>query len=330
MPASRCADRAKDRASAAGEAVTIVCRDGVKLGGHLWPALDGRPTGTIVINPATGVLARYYHRYARFLASHGFDVVTYDYRGIGDSRPERLKGCSYRWRDWGELDFDAVLRFTELHRRAGPLLVVGHSVGGFLPGLAESAPRIDRMLTVGAQYAWWGDYAPRQRLRLFLKWHLAMPAATALCGYFPGRRLGWLEDLPAGVAHEWSFRGPRFECSHPRRERQAVLARMAAVTAPILAVAVSDDELGTVPAIRRTLAYYTRAPREAVLLRPSDYDRERIGHFNLFHDSHAAGFWTDTLRWLKDGINPWPTHVVGTSLPGKELPPPVPLRRHRD
>ncbi len=257
-----------------------------------------------------GVPARYYHRYARFLASYGFDVLTYDYRGIGASRPDRLERCGYRWRDWGELDFDAAIRFARERRTSGPLIVVGHSVGGFLPGLAEAAPLIDRMLTVGAQYAWWGDYAPRQRLALFLKWHLAMPATTAFCGYFPGRRLGWLEDLPAGVANEWSFRGPRFERSHPRDERQAVLKRMAAVTAPILAVVISDDELGTLPAIRRTLGYYTHALRTAVLIKPTDYGRQAIGHFNLFHDSHAAGFWTDTLQWLTDGRNPWPGHVV--------------------
>src|SRR5690606_17626391 len=105
-------------------------------------------------------------------------------------------------------------------------------------------------------------------------------------------------------------RGPRFERSHPRAERRRVLARMATVTAPILAVAVSDDELGTVKAIRRTLGYYVGADRTAVLLRPADYGRDAIGHFNLFHDSHAAGFWLDTLIWLRDGCNPWPDHQV--------------------
>ncbi|WP_229729352.1 alpha/beta hydrolase family protein [Agaricicola taiwanensis] len=264
----------------------------------------------MIINPATGVLASYYHRYARFLAHHGFDVLTYDYRGIGLSRPERLRGCGYRWRDWGEQDFDAALRYMREHRPHAPLTVVGHSVGGFLPGLAGSAPLIDRMLTVGAQYAWWRDYAPHRRLALFLKWHVAMPAATACLGYFPGRRLGWLEDLPAGVALEWSFRRSRFERSHPHAERQEALARMKALKAPILAVSVSDDELGTVPAVRRTLGYYTNAQRTMVLLQPVDYGRQAIGHFNLFHDSHASGFWSDTLHWLRDGRNPWPAHVI--------------------
>ena len=86
---------------------------------------------------------------------------------------------------------------------------------------------------------------------------------------------------------------------------------MAAVTAPILAVAMSDDELGTPAAIRRTLNYYTgSAERTAVLLRPSDYGRDTVGHFGLFHDSHASGFWLETLLWLRDGRNPWRGHVI--------------------
>ena len=85
---------------------------------------------------------------------------------------------------------------------------------------------------------------------------------------------------------------------------------MATVSAQVLAVSVCDDELGTPAAIRRTLEYYTGAERTSVLLQPSDYGREEIGHFGLFHDSHAAGFWLDTLMWLRDGRNRWPDHAI--------------------
>lgn len=293
-----------------GSPVVVTCRDGVRLGGHMWCAAGSQPIGNIIINPATGVPARYYHRYARFLAAHDFDVLTYDYRGIGLSRPDRLRGIDYRWKDWGERDFEAALLFLKQQGRGDRLVVVGHSVGGFLPGLARSSHLIDRMLTVGAQYAWWGDYASSRRLSLLLKWHVIMPVLTAVCGYFPGRRIGWLEDLPAGVANEWSFRGRRFERSHPAGERQAVLTRIAAVSAKVLVVCITDDEFGTKPAIRRTLGYYTGADRTIVVLRPADLGREAIGHFSLFHDSHAAGFWMGTLPWLRNGCNPWPGHVI--------------------
>jgi predicted alpha/beta hydrolase len=301
----------------AAESVKIACRDGVVLGGHLWKRSTGQTSGNVVINPATGVLARYYHHYARFLAEHGFDVLTYDYRGIGLSRPERLRGCGFRWRDWGQQDFDAALLFMRGRDSSAPLLVVGHSIGGFLPGLSEHADLIDRMLTVGAQYAYWRDYAPASRRPLFLKWHVAMPVLTALFGYFPGKRLGWLEDLPKGVANEWSFRGARMERSHPPEEREKVIRRFSAVTAPILAIAVSDDELGTPAAIRRGLGYYRNARVEEVLLRPVDIGYEAIGHFGLFHARHSAGFWLDTLLWLRDGINPWPRRTYDDKFPNR-------------
>lgn len=285
--------------------VRLTCRDGVVLGGHLWRTPNASPLGFVVVNAATGVLERYYHFYARFLADAGFDALTYDYRGIGLSRPPRLRGCRYRWRDWGEQDFEAAVGFAAEQRRGGKLLVVGHSIGGFLPGLAESCRLVDRMLTVGAQYAYWPDYAARHRMRLLLKWHVAMPAMTAVFGYFPGRRLGWLEDLPARVAYEWSFKRRRMELSYLPEVRAAVLGRFASFRGPILAVAMSDDEFGTRPAIERALGYYSNAPKAMVVLTPRDLGFESVGHFGLFHARHTAGFWADTVRWLGDGVNPW-------------------------
>lgn len=298
-----------------GERIEICCRDGVLLGGHLWRATGGRSSGSVVVNAATGVLASYYHRYARFLAGHGFDVLTYDYRGIGLSRPARLRGCGYRWRDWGEFDFEAALMFMYDRDPMQPLLVVGHSIGGFLPGLARNAGRIDRMLTIGAQYGYWRDYARTYRWRLFWKWHVVMPAMTAAFGYFPGRVLGWLEDLPAGVANEWSFRGARMERSHPASERQDVIGRFDAVRAPILAIGVTDDPIATASSVRRALGYYRNASTEQVMLKPCDLGFDAIGHFSLFHSRHAEGFWLDTVLWLRDAVNPWPRHGYPENFP---------------
>lgn len=292
-----------DEGQPAGRAVELVCGDGVRLGGHLWP-VAGTVRERVILNPATGVPARYYHRYARFLAENGLETLTYDYRGIGASRPPRLAGCGYRWRHWGEQDFEAALAFMA-GRREGPLLAVGHSIGGFLPGFAPSAPRLMRILTVGAQYAWWKDYAEGHRARLFLRWHLAMPLATVLCGYFPGKRLGWLEDLPAGVANEWSFRRARMERSYPAADRPSILARFAAVDDPILAVAPFDDEYAPPAAVRRALSYYSGAERSVAILQPQHLGATKAGHFALFHDRFRPTFWQDSLAWLLHGRNPW-------------------------
>jgi len=302
MPESK---RRQSEFAREAEVVSIHCRDGVKLHGHFWSGSDNGGNGSVVINPATGVAARYYHYYARFLAEHGFDVLTYDYRGIGLSRPDRLRGCGYRWRDWGEQDFDAALLFMESRRPGRALLVVGHSIGGFLPGVSAHAGDIIRMLAVGAQYGNPRDYAAAHRWRLFLKWHVIMPAASLLFGYFPGRRLGWLEDLPKDVSLDWAFqRG--WKDPHPESERTAAFNRFDSFRAPILSLTVSDDEIATVQAVRRGLSHYRNAEVEEVRLTPGDIGFPRVGHFDLFHARHATGFWLDTLLWLRDGTNPWP------------------------
>lgn len=278
------------------EPLTITCADGVAISGHFWrPA--GPTLAVVIVNSATGVLSSYYHRYAAFLADHGLSALTYDYRGIGASRPQRLRGCGHRWSDWGEFDFAAVLDEAGRREPGRPILVVGHSIGGFLPGMAPNADRIDRMVTVGAQFAWWGDYAPESRVSFLLKWHLAVPVLTSVFGYFPGRWLGWLEDLPAGVALEWAFRRRHAEANVRRELRPRMRERFARVTAPITAISVSDDPFGTARAVSRALDYYVGAPRQLVELRPSDLRVDSIGHFGLFHDRHQA-FWRRTLDWL--------------------------------
>lgn len=297
-----------DGVAGTAHALHVRCDDGVVLAAQLWRG--GPARSVVIINPATGVLARYYHRYAAFLAGHGHDVITYDYRGIGGSRPAALRGCGYRGSDWGTLDFAAVLEEAERLAQGRPIMVVGHSIGGFIPGLAPRMDRCAAMLTVGAQYAYWRDYARWARLSHCLKWHLAMPAITALLGYFPGRRIGWLEDLPAGVAFEWAFRGARMEQSLPRAERAEIIRRLAAFQGPLLAVTTSDDPFGTPAAIARGLSYYTGARRSLAVIEPADIGCERVGHFDLFHSRHRDTFWKSSARWLESGGRWWDIGII--------------------
>lgn len=281
--------------------ITLRAADGVALGGYVWRHPGPDPAGprpVVVINAATSVRCRYYARFAAYLHQQGFDVLTYDYRGIGESRPASLLGFEASWMDWGEKDFEAVLGYVDTHFPGQPVDVVAHSIGGFVTGLAPSARRVRRIFTMGAQYAYWRDYAAGQRLRMLAKWHVVMPLLAACLGYFPGRRLGWLEDTPRGVVRDWSLMGPRFE----RRGRaQHRVAAMAAVTAPILALSVTDDEFGTEAAVGRLLAYFTGSARTHLRLAPASLGLEAIGHFAFFHERFRDTLWPIALGWLSRG-----------------------------
>ncbi len=292
--------------------LSVRADDGYELGGFCWRHASGKAGRPVVIvNPATSVRCRYYGRFAAWLHRHGFDVLTYDYRGIGESRPASLRGFEAGWIDWGRLDFEAMLRHALEHFPGQPVHVVAHSVGGFLVGLAPSSDRIERVFTMGAQFAYWRDYDRRRLPGMLLKWHVVMPALTRAFGYFPGKRLDWLEDTPRGVVRDWTARHPRFEDTWrhgslvlDEAERRTLVERFAAVRAPTLALSVSDDEFGTVAAIERLLAYYRGSARTHLHLAPADIGLREIGHFAFFHNRFEHTLWKLPLDWLRHGRLP--------------------------
>lgn len=286
----------------------IKAADGAILGGFVWQSAAVGPAAVrpvVIINTATSVRCRYYSRFAQFMFQHGFDVITYDYRGIGESRPASLRGFPASWVEWGRLDFDAVVRWAAREFEGQPIDVVAHSIGGFVIGLAPSNHLIRRVFTMGAQYAYWRDYAPGTRLKMVLKWHVVMPLLTAGLGYFPGLRLGWMEDTPHGVVQDWSRSRPRFEDTRrgpaQRAERAAIVTQFRAMTAPILAFSVSDDPFGTIPAVERLLRYFTHSPRMHLRIRPDMIGVSEIGHFAFFHSRFEKTLWPIPLSWLQTG-----------------------------
>ncbi len=288
----------------------VEATDGYCIRGQYWrhPEASEQPRAVVIINPATSVCARYYARFAEYLFQYDLDAIIYDYRGIGESRPGTLRGFRASWLDWGHLDFDAVLRFANRSFAGQPIHVVAHSVGGFVIGLAPSNHLIQRIFTVGAQYAHWRDYAKGQRFKMIMKWHIVMPLLTVLFGYFPGKRLGWLEDTPKGVVRDWGRSQRKIEktCEHgylavEHADRQALVEQFRAVTAPTLAVGLSDDEFGTIEAIERLLAYFKNSPKTHLRLSPEMFGVSDIGHFAFFHSRFEHLLWHIPLEWLRTG-----------------------------
>lgn len=287
--------------------LTLHARDGAPLRGFVWAHGEPAPERPVVIvNAATSVRCRYYTRFADHLFAHGADVILYDYRGIGESRPASLRGFDASWADWGGLDFEAVLQHASAAFPGRPIDVVGHSFGGCAAGLAPSAPVIRRLVTVGAQYAYWRDYAPGERWRMVAKWHVAMPALAAVLGYVPAKRLGWMEDTPRGVARDWAASTPRLEHrpSGRRTWQSGPPPSFAAMKADVLAISLTDDPFGTIPATERLLGYFGGSRRTHLRIAPADIGVDTIGHFGFFHSRFEATLWPTALAWLQTGRLP--------------------------
>ncbi|HDR9258295.1 alpha/beta hydrolase family protein [Burkholderia vietnamiensis] len=295
------------------QAVTLTAADGYTLRAHVWRHRGGASAGrpVTVVNCATSVRCDYYFRFAAWLFAHGRDVLVYDYRGIGGSRPARLATLRANWLDWGRLDCEAALQYARDAFPGQPVDVVAHSIGGCVLGLAASNAAVRRVVTVGAQYAYWRDYRHQQRRRMWWKWHVAMPALAAVFGYVPAKRLGWMEDTPRGVALSWVRSQARFEDAYTRgplaetaASRAALPGRFARLSAPMLAIGLDDDAFGTIDAIERLTGYYTGSDVTHLRLAPHDIGVAEIGHFAFFHSRFADTLWPLALHWLQHGALP--------------------------
>lgn len=275
--------------------VTIPATDGLPIaatvfqsGGTAWASLAS----------AVGVQQRYYRRFAEYLASRGINVVTFDYRGIGDS-PETATGTGpATMRKWAERDLEAVLQWV---RSQGPSrqFHIGHSGGGQFFGLCPSNRHVEAMVTVASQSGYWKHW-PKHRLKMWMLWHFLLPVSTGLRGHFPAPWFGMGEPLPKGVALQWA----RW-CRHPDfivdDEGRPLRQHFLAYTGRARAIAITDDtRFAPRPAAEALMAFYEMAQAEVVDLAPADLRLEAIGHFGFFKPACKGG-WDHMVDWLLDG-----------------------------
>jgi predicted alpha/beta hydrolase len=264
---------------------------------HYAPVPAPEARASIVIGGAMGVRQSFYEPFARWLAEQGFSVWTFDYRGSGDSRAgASLRGFDADLFDWAR-DYEAVIDAAKAALPLQPLYLLGHSLGAQLPGLLQRPEQVDGLVSIAAGSGYWRENAPRLKRSILYFWFGLVPLATRLCGYFPGRRLRKVGDLPRGVILQW-----RRWCLDPRysvgAEGERAARSYSRVRFPVLALSMTDDELMTLAGTRSLLSFYDQAPHAIERIAPADVQASRIGHFGFFREQFSATLWPRTVDKL--------------------------------
>jgi predicted alpha/beta hydrolase len=299
--------------------VSFLVPDGTRLSGTWREPAAAR--ATVVLAGATAVPARAYARLAEALASSGLAVLTFDYRGVGASSAARLRQSRATMAEWGRLDLDGALALVAERQPGAPPLLLGHSVGGQLLGLAPHAEALRGALLVGAQSGYWRHWPGRARYRMWFHWHLLLPAISRALGYAPMAALGMGENLPAGVALQWARWGRHpehllSECSSRERERYVRLGF------PIRAYHFSDDTFAPREAVEQLLRFYPSAPTELVSRTPEELGVASLGHFGWLRPHYRETLWREMAEWLlalADAVSG--RAAVSASADNAQLPP---------
>ncbi|HEX3477722.1 MAG TPA: alpha/beta fold hydrolase [Kofleriaceae bacterium] len=278
----------------APHAVELRALDGEPLAGcHFAPRRAAR--GAALIVPAMGVPQAFYAPLATWLAEIGVHALTFDYRGTGRSSRRPLREVEADVVTWARLDTGAALRALQDRVPGAPLTWIGHSLGAQIIPFVPDHRELAQVITIAAGTGYWRDNVAAVRLKAWLMWHVATPLLTPLFGYFPGKRLHMVGDLPAGVTRQW-----RRWCLDPQytvgAEGPLVRELYARVTAPITSLSFTDDEIMSERNTESLHAFYVAAPTTMRRIAPQAVGMPRIGHFDFFRPASREPLWEAVLR----------------------------------
>lgn len=269
--------------------------DGAGLQGAVYHP-QGRRRRAVLVSGGLGIPQRFYAPFATWLAQQGHLVLTFDLRGIGASRrPEHrrsLRGLNADMLTWARQDFPAAVQALSDLVAGEPVVLIGHSLGVHHAAMtdARTQSRIDILVSVAAGSGYWRDWATRSRRLAPLMLHLAAPLLTPLLGYFPGKSLRMVGDLPGPAMRQWT----RW-CRHPGfawgAEPELVQPSLQAARFRIEAFSFTDDDAMTETCTRKLLAAMPNAPSNLTVVKPGDVSLTTIGHTGAFRRTGANALW---------------------------------------
>jgi predicted alpha/beta hydrolase len=260
------------------------------------PAADNVKAVVIICN-ALGVEQQFYHKFAQYLCDRHFNVITFDYRGMGGSKQVSFQGPLVL-ADWGRQDIDAVIRHAATLPGAQNIFLAGHSVGGQLFCLAQNAVNLKGAILVGASFPWWRRWPFPRNLLMYFFFHILIPVLGFGRKIFPSKFLGLSkQNMPAGLIATWAkwARNPDYVTA----EKFGLDTRLFETLAiPILIMGFDDDTYAPRKSIQRLQSALKSPDIQDRYIRAKDLHPNGIGHFGFFRASGRKDLWPDAVDWL--------------------------------
>lgn len=257
------------------------------------------PKAVIIIAGAMGAVQSFYARLAQWLAEQGYLVITFDYSGTGRSGGEQMRQSTVDLFTWAQ-DCEVVLQHAKSEYPDLPIIWLGNSVGGQLLGVMENTALIDQAITISSGNGYWRENTKSIQKQSLLLWYVMVPLSVPIAGYFPGKKLNVIGDLPKRVMWQW-----RRWCLNPEygvgAEGEWLRARYAEFAAPMTAFSFTDDEMLSAAAINTLHGFFKNAPQTHCVIAPEDIGVSRIGHLGFFREQFKTTLWENYLLPALEG-----------------------------
>jgi len=277
------------------ESFTVTASDGYVLGATRFHIPESASKAVVLISTASGVKQSVYFSFASFLATQGFMVLTYDYRGVGQSLHTDIRELDVLMSDWGKQDMTAMLAWIQDHYPEQKILLVTNSIGGVILGLSPLATSITAALMVAPPNLHW-RYGKTwlTKVTLLLMIYALVPIVGQLMKYLPMKPLGLGESLPKSAVFEWiqwAKQPDYLTVYNPENYYQDIQF-------PIRVYSLSDDGIASYAAVRNIVKFYSNADLEHIHLDPQSIQALQIGHIGFFKKTFQNTLWQEVYEWL--------------------------------
>ncbi|GFD81196.1 alpha/beta hydrolase [Tenacibaculum sp. Mcav3-52] len=258
---------------------------------------DEKNETVLIIASATGVKQEYYQNFSKYLSENGISVLTFDYCGIGRSLRKPILELSNNAADWGKNDIESVLQYVLKNYPNSKKVILGHSIGGQLIGLAKSSPKFDKIILLAAQSGYWRFWEGINKFKMWFNWYILFPSILNLFGYLKSKKLSGMENLPKNVANQWKNWGKKSD--YMQGDKSIVLKYYDKIKFDISAFCIEDDDFAPQKAVEWMTSQYQNSNIKSTILKPSDFGVEKIGHFGVFKNKFKATIWKTLLNEIK-------------------------------
>ncbi len=248
----------------------------------------------VIIASATGVPRGYYSNFARHLFQNGYDVVSFDYRGMGGTSNVNIAA---NMTDWGEYDLNACINWCESFY--DHIFIIGHSVGGQVFPFVSNPNRVKAAFFVASQSAYWRNWSGFYLLAVLNFWHVMIPVVSKIYGYLPSWAMGSPGGLPLPrqVTLDWRTWGLHPEgilCGKEDRHK-----KFQSVHIPVKFIGFKDDNmLAPWKSVKELAGFYSNAEVKLEKIDPSSINEKQIGHFGFFKRRFKQSLWPKAVHFL--------------------------------
>ena len=250
----------------------------------------------IIVAPGVGLTHEYYDLFAYFLQQQGFAVVTFDYRGMGKSAPEKLSGYEASMHQWAVQDINAVLLYVKQNYSGQEIIYIGHCMGGEIIGLAPASQYVNQIVLVSSALTCEKLYPWDRRVLLKIS-KTKSRLLSWLLGYAPANKKRNREKIPKGVYMQlanW--------CDNPNGLFDAFPDNnYRKINVPLLAYTFTDDWYCPPKAVKELLNHFANASVTWYHLNPKEIGLKQVGHIDFFNAAMQSTLWKSLLQWINKG-----------------------------